>query len=311
MDQQGIITVAPSLEVERTKAGVFLGINWTLEDSMLSYFALYWDKIIFISAPPFGQNLTGYSASLAEAGILSKVIGHNPHFETEAPDLRHYDNIEDALPLIFDRHVKTGYYAQAVIKEMMKKLNENTGCDWTVHNGFKGMSIPNEYMSELATAKVELNGCLPIPISKVSIDDILNFKESRKDEFLSLRGTLDELYMEISRSGDVKFAKNYKIQQLQKSIVELNKVSKEKFGLCHLVDRKVSLNLNAGVVKDAIIAGSIVGAYTSPLFGVGSALATGLVSSIQITAEISKELKNSTNKMKLSYLSSLHGKGWI
>ncbi|MBZ5752447.1 DUF6236 family protein [Metabacillus sp. DBTR6] len=56
--------------------------------------------------------------------------------------------------------------------------------------------ILNKESSELTrNLEVELYECLPIPSPEVSLEDILHFKERRKDELLEFRRFMDNLYL--------------------------------------------------------------------------------------------------------------------
>ncbi|MCG9727511.1 DUF6236 family protein [Vibrio brasiliensis] len=309
MDKQGVLAIAPSVERIQQGTNVRFGINWTLDEMMLRYFVLYWDKINLVSAAPFSQGLSGESALLKEAGILETTTGYNRHCK----DLSDSLSAEEALPLLFDQHIPTGYYIHAVSKEINKLLKDKY-CDWTIHNRLKGLSLPSQNFTELTTAKVELNGCLPVPISQAPLQEILDFKMNRSAEFSALRSHLDELYYEISKSGDIDFSTKMEVQRLRKSIVDLNKVSRERFGICSLVDRQVSIELNLGSISAGLTTGATLSTFSCavhPIYGIGVGLAAGLLSSIKVSANISRELTASIGNSKLSYLSAIHGKGWL
>jgi hypothetical protein len=64
----------------------------------------------------------------------------------------------------------------------------------------------------------ELYNALPVPAPDVSYADILDFKARRRDELLAMRAYLDELYVEIIRSGDMPMAKTVALRKLDRAI---------------------------------------------------------------------------------------------
>jgi hypothetical protein len=161
--------------------------------------------------------------------------------------------------------------------------------------------------TDLVSADISLNNCLPVPVSSVSIHDVLDFKERRKDELTALRQTLDELYLEIANSSDIPRSKIASIARLESAIKDITKVSKQSWGNFFLADRKVSLDINAGTISQGTAIGASVGiTYSSPLIGVLAGVAQTLLSSVKFEISFNSQLKDATGRqIELSYLSAM------
>lgn len=74
----------------------------------------------------------------------------------------------------------------------------------------------------------ELYNMLPIPDRTVPLSDILEFRESRYDELLALRGHLDDIYSKIVSSGDIPQSKIAELDRLERSLKVLKRTMDEQ-----------------------------------------------------------------------------------
>ena len=103
----------------------------------------------------------------------------------------------------------------------------------------------------------ELFKCLPVPQHDVPLNDILEFKEKRKDEILELRGYLDELYQSVINSSDPSKALSAAINKIEISLNNIDKTLNES----SIAKIKKSLT---GIINDNIDLGICLGATFQP-----------------------------------------------
>jgi len=83
---------------------------------------------------------------------------------------------------------------------------------------------------------------LPIPSPESSFDDILNYKDKRKDELLEFRSHLDNIYQLILSQPDTERALVTAIANLKKSITNVNASATK--GLLRRVASSFNISLN-------------------------------------------------------------------
>mgnify|MGYP000088199675 CR=1 FL=1 len=93
-----------------------------------------------------------------------------------------------------------------------------------------GQSSINPHFSNGITSQgIEFNlvNMLPVPQGIVPLEDILEFKQKRKDELIALRTHLDDVYQIIIGSADIPRSMTTEIQKLETSLKEVNKTLSE------------------------------------------------------------------------------------
>ena len=281
---RGIIT--PAMEI--ISNGPSLSMNGGIPPEKLRYYALYWDKIVITDSNIFGSGISGELQTLADVGIVNK--------ETARIAMNGTFNGSDLANLHF----------QGLAQVAASLTNKNPG-QWAIHQSGDQLIVPDNMSSDLVTADIQLARCLPVPKPDFPLDKLLEFKLKRSDELLALRASLDELYLEISKSADIPRSKIAQIQRLESAIRDLDKVAEQSWGERLLASRKVSLDINYGSVMTGAVSGGVVGAtFANPLAGVIVGATHALVSSLKFEVSVSKQLSASQgNQLDLSYLSSL------
>jgi hypothetical protein len=268
--------------------GPSLSMNGGMPPEKLRYYALYWDKIVITDSNIFGSGISGELQTLADVGIVSK--------ETARISMNGRLNGSDLANLHF----------QGLAQVAASLTNKNPG-QWAIHQSGDQIIIPDNMSSELVTADFQLTRCLPVPKADFPLDKLLEFKLKRLDELLALRASLDELYLEISKSADIPRSKIAQIQRLESAIRDLDRVAQQSWGERLLASRKVSLDINYGSVMAGAVSGGLLGAaFANPLVGVIAGATHALVSSLKFEVSVSKQLSASQgNQLDLSYLSSI------
>lgn len=116
----------------------------------------------------------------------------------------------------------------------------------------------------------ELINSIQLPDRLVPINEILEFKEKRRDELSAFHTYLEEIYLRISASKDIPRSKTHELAKLESAISEYNRTVQEKFqnrllsSLRVILDR--SLITSAGM---AMGAASLAPSIGLPALGAG------------------------------------------
>jgi len=151
-----------------------------LSKNDIKYFLLYWDKII-IPANNFIYVEIPYEKDLKESNIIERPI---IHFQGS------FNSSDIAKAMLYDE--------SKIVEEKIKDKK----IDWTIHQFNNQLILPDDKIIKKKVFKFELMNILPVPNDNIPIYDIIDFKLRRKDEFLALHNTLDELYFDILKSPD-------------------------------------------------------------------------------------------------------------
>jgi hypothetical protein len=124
-------------------------------------------------------------------------------------------------------------------------------------------------------ALVRLYDCIPIPDADVPIYEILEFKERRRDELLSLRYHLESIYQRILVAGDRGLSLETEIGQLERSLTEYLRAGRDSrmpFRMLNLTSQiKLQFDLRTGVAVGAVAYASGLPLLATVLAGIGGA----------------------------------------
>lgn len=204
--KRGIIT-APSILTKLPNGGFKNGQNLTVDE--IRYYSLYFDRVVIPTT-----NFIHFSLEQEEELINLKLI--------ERPCYNIIGN--------FNSNDYPKYQLDFQYKELEKRNSNSNEIVWSLHQmGGDKIYMNNQHLELKTNLIIELYNLLPVPVGKISFEEILKFKEYRKDELNILHDTLEELYLEILKSPDSDLTKNKIISTLNKNILDLQKVSKEKW----------------------------------------------------------------------------------
>jgi hypothetical protein len=251
----------------------------------LSYYLLYWDRIVFPS------NTFMHFGLPDEEKLLSLNAIERPRMAVGGAF-----NPSTAIQMLFE--------TQGIVANQL--IENEKSVDWVIHQVGDEIYLP-KYGTEKDSLRLELLNCLPVPKEISDFEEILNFKVKRNDELGELRDSLDYLYLEILNSGDPKLSKLKAFEKLENSINSLNKTTKEWFKSFSGYGFTVELNLNGKDFGMALLGGaaldSFVNGFTIPIASI-SVLAGILNLKVSKTLTVDK----SDNKLKLGYLTRANKK---
>lgn len=224
-----------------------------IEPANLKHYLLYWDKVEFPN-----NNMI----HIADA----------PEFE-----LLYQENVLQRTNINlsgFNGNIGFAYLiAQA---EAIRQLNEKNPGKWTLAQNSTKFVLPENMSIKTASIEFELYNILPSPGDDVSYDDLLEFKVRRKDELTTFRTCMDEIYLEITKSGDIPRSKNVAMAKLEKSISDLTVVADESWSSKFLSGFKVELSIPN--IVDNAVKGAGLAAMSSVPISLGAA--AGAITSV-------------------------------
>lgn len=259
-----------------------------LAPEQLRYFLLYWDRVVIPS------NNIVHLAVPEEEELLSTGVFTRPSVP--------FSGVFNGETM-----AKAQLDAQALVA---KDLIENDrSVDWVLHQLGNEIVLPDELALERQLVRVEIANCLPVPPGSTHIPDILEFKERRKDELELLHRSIDQLYFEILRSPDPSLQSKQALSDFQKSIVALNAVSQERWGVSTSYSLSAELNLSGKDLLAGAAAAAAFGFFLHPMVIPVAGVIGAVASAVNIRASWAKTFEPSKEKSVLGYLVSARDEG--
>lgn len=271
--------------------GQAVSFSGSISNQDMNYYLLYWDKIIMPSNNLF------HSSVLNENEIIKTGILERPQVNFSSWSSKAQDGSYDPFVI-----------AQSIVAN--KLISEDNETDWTIHQIGDHVIIGNEQQKEFNSIRCELKNCLPVP-KDVNFQEILEFKEKRKDELIALHSTIDNLYLDIIDTSDINFAKRKSIAELTDAIQNIESSSKEKFNSTSKYNFTTELNINGKDVITAMAGGAAIDFITSGMTIPIVTILGGLASTVKIKANKTVSVEKAENKLKLNFLASASKKGMI
>ncbi|MDF2791406.1 MAG: hypothetical protein K0S80_4508, partial [Neobacillus sp.] len=131
------------------------------------------------------------------------------------------------------------------------------------------------------------------------LEDIILFKEKRKDELLEFRHLMDNFYQELLKSADSERAVETYIKKIERQINAIDKTMKESVKKTLWGNLKVRFDVGDMLTK------AVIGAAGAPVINVPviAGAVVGAASSIKLNTEILVKPKGIPNELKdYSYL---------
>lgn len=172
---------------------------------------------------------------------------------------------------------------------------------WTLSEGPNSFNLEADAtFREGRGALVELHRAIPLPERDVPLEDLLNFKEKRRDEIKNLTLELDGLFSRIINSADSDFELNRAISEIDQKCSDVIIVGREsgiKFSLSDF-SYGVSLEVNSTNLLTTGAAGFLFGSTIGlPLVGgaIGAAAST-----LKLNLSLGGKLQRSTKASELA-----------
>lgn len=231
---RGLI-VTPQIKILGRQGVEFGG---STDPNLVRFWCLFWDKLAYPQSS-FVMNALGSEISYLESQAIFQ------RHRVQSP------NGDGAQMMIYTR-AKT-----------FEELEEaSPGC-WAVASGIGAWEGPEPEKGR--ALRFELVNALPVPDKEVPIDDILEFRQRRRDECDALMAHIDECYLSVTVSPDKPLAQHIAFEKVARGAREQLEVTSEA-GFAH---RLCSLAADFNLVAAGIAAtGSFaLGASMSTIVG--------------------------------------------
>ncbi|AVH44029.1 DUF6236 family protein [Agrobacterium tumefaciens] len=264
---RGII-ITPQIVVSAPETIVLGG---TTDPNLVRFWCLFWDQLAYPDQRFFGSDLGGDLDYLESQGV-------------------------------FRRHrvdVKGGNGLQIMVRARTKtfeELEQASPGSWAAASGVGAWEGPE--LESGRGLRVELVNALPVPDKDVPLDEILKFRERRKDECEALMAYIDECYLSVVASPEKPIAQHLAFEKIARGIREQLEVTTEA-GFAHrLYSLAADFNLfAAGVAATGSFA---FGASMSTIVG-NTILAGASVSVSNILGAVNPKRSSSPFRYLTSY----------
>jgi hypothetical protein len=274
-DKRGIVISTPLIATKE----IFQIDAEPLDPHELRYWLLFWDKLNFPLFEGFHIDPGDDGQFLESVGILQRhQISANLTISSD-------DKPEES----FQYHFLSAY----------RELDAAEPGVWSLATGERSITLDEEELDSHRGVLVRLHRALPVPEEDVPLEDVLSFKEKRRDELLALRCQLEAMYQRIRAAPDGPLAINSELTAADKALSDYLKVAKGSW-----IRKWVPTSIDAEL---QILPGinSAVTAFAAglPLF---QALATGASTYLSISAGKSLRDQQRHNGVPWRYVARYH-----
>jgi Family of unknown function (DUF6236) len=277
-----------------------------IDDKLMRFLVTYWDEICIPEIPFMHSGFFPTYLALEEEGVLKRfkirelerfyqVIFLSPSASAELTVDRNGGlAIGNGTEQIDVSEEDFGLFISEAPRQALHTLNsESKDTIWSImkNSGSESISCSN-YLDQTNLTKnvfVQLMQGLPCPPDDAYFDDILKFKQDRKDQLCELRMCIEKLALVVSSAQDRNIALSHAMKEINIALKEVNTVLKEKwYGKILGVAKNPGINVNLG----GIFAGSVATA-SSYIAGLEALSAIFIEFGIVVFSCMSWDFKNS------------------
>lgn len=142
---------------------------------------------------------------------------------------------------------------------------------------------------------------LPVPQGIVPLEDILKFKQKRKDELIALRHHLDDIYQTIISSGDIPRSMTTETQKLEAALKEIDRTLSE----ASITKAVTNLRTYIGGNFSSVFSAGLGGAGVSSLISMSPLIAAMASAGLVLTIKPILSPRNSPEANPFNYLKSM------
>ncbi|WP_108519331.1 DUF6236 family protein [Bradyrhizobium algeriense] len=218
-----------------------------LDPQDLRHALLFWDELVWPTNNLIAIGSGPEAEFLEEAGILTR-------------PLYVFASAKNAEPLILSQ------------LQAFKERDGAKNSTWDIcQNSSILLSASADAVTD-AGIQMELLNAIPVPDKDVPLNEILEFKRRRNDEFVALRGEIDNLVQCINSAGDPRAELERKITHLDMACADALKISAEWQFPVRLSSQKTTLDLK----PFEIVAGGLAGYLGAAPLGLSSDVLAGV-----------------------------------
>lgn len=165
-----------------------------------------------------------------------------------------------------------------------EELNKANPGGWAISQTENSVKTVSKSEYDAAGTMIELLSLVPIPKHDIPLQDILEFKSSRRPELLSFRNHLDEIIFEISSLEDSEAALISRRRDVESACDDLRRVAKEWQLPFYLSDYSATFNFDIVKAMAGATGGWKLGSEVSGVVGVAGSVLGALGSQVKVTA---------------------------
>lgn len=279
MSRRGLI-IGPSLTT-RTATGSIDSVAQDQTRQLVRHWLLMWDEV-----------------RVADQGYL----GGPPIPDDEFLKLRGFLTIEPRGQKGFSVAGNPLPLVNAHIANVMNAIEEREPGVWALATGpgtFNpiGIDILADSTAPDRGLLVTLQNVIPVPDKDVHIEDVLDFKERRRDELEALREHIESLYQSVSKAEDYALAVNSAVDSIRRASDNYLRTMRERRIPFRFATDLASLNFAGGALAAA---GSI--AAHAPL---ATILANSAAAMITVSAGV-KWVRRKDTPSPFKYVAQFH-----
>jgi len=199
----------------------------------LRFALLYWDKLVWPQSRVIHFASNDDEQFLEEVGILSR-----------------------------PEYTFNGSVSQSIASSQIAAFRDLDRVEpgvWALSQGENSLLLENNIFEQGTGAVVDLHRAIPIPSGAVPLNEILEFKERRRDELLALRHHMDKLLSEVQSANNSEVAMQQKIAEIDSACADLLKISREWQFPVQISDLKASFTISAPKVGAWAMGGWLLG----------------------------------------------------
>lgn len=243
----------------------------SIDPAELRRATLFWDRLVWPDSKiiSFGSNS---DEELLEAeGLLTRPRPEHHN------DLAGVGNMSALIRIEGSRDITIGS-EQAILfasqhVEAFHNLERNEPGQWVMSEGDKSFVMKNENFIEGRGQLITLARAIPLPDPKYPIDELLEFKNKRRDEVIGLTHELDKFFSQIANSKDPSFELNRLLDVVDRQCADMIKAARESKRKFHVGDIGFSLSVDSiEAAANRVAAWGLAGSTTTGMPLVGGAL---------------------------------------
>jgi Family of unknown function (DUF6236) len=165
-----------------------------LDPQELRFSLLFWDKLDF---------------------PINNVVGIGPDAETQF--LQSAGLLNRTMTQVISGGDVVSSFVQTHI-DAFRALDQREPGVWSLSTGKNAISFAGDDMELGKGVLVSLYRAIPVPDKDVPLEDILEFRARRRDELITLRHHLEDIYQRVISAGDGELALNTEIERLERAI---------------------------------------------------------------------------------------------
>ncbi|HTO38440.1 MAG TPA: DUF6236 family protein [Brumimicrobium sp.] len=219
-----------------TKGGTSLKTDVGISDESLRKYLMYWDEIHYVDSSffsPLDLNLPEYKL-LAEEEIFKSII----------IDFKHKGSLDPFTIAASKELAQIEYYNQI--------NTSNNKMLFSIAQSGNILSLMNQNPIKVDTLELSIADFLPIP-TNCSIEEILTFKEKRKDELLAFRVRLNEFTKSINKENFTKEELVHLEEKIILSLSDIHRVMDESGFQKVLQTMKTYFNISDSNIVNAVL----------------------------------------------------------